>query len=133
MEGQVSDRILAALAIRSGDNTGAADSAAAVAALCKEIGQALAPIVGQGGVAALYKRSLLLTAREHPMLSGLHADVHTVMDVSPLASRLTSLSQSDVARVGAALLLSFYELLGSLVGTSLTERLLRSTLPALQR
>ena len=126
VEGHVSERIFAALAVRTSNSTDAVETAAAVAALCEEIGQALAPIVGQGGVAALYKRSLFLTARDHPMLSGLHADVQGVMDVSPLTSRLTSLSQSDAARVGAALLLSFYELLGSLVGSSLTERLLRS-------
>jgi len=100
--------------------------AASVAMLCEEIGQALAPIVGQGGVAALYKRSLFLTAREHAVLFGLHADVQGVMNVSALTSQLTSLSQPDAARVGAALLLSFHELLGSLVGSSLTERLLRS-------
>lgn len=126
MDGHILERIHDTLAVRSGNRTGAAETAAAVAALCEEIGQALAPIVGQGGVAALYKRSLFLAAHEHPVLSDLHAEVQTAMDVSQLKARLTSLSDSDVARVGTALLLSFYALLASLVGSSLTERLLRS-------
>ena len=48
------------------------------------------------------------------------------MDLSQLTATLAAMDRSDAVRVGAALLLSFHELLGSLVGTSLTERLLRS-------
>lgn len=126
VEGQESERILAALASRSDSRAGAAGTAAAVASLCEDIGRALAPIVGHRGVAVLYKRSLFLASHEHPVLAGLHEDVQTVMDVSRLRATLISLSESEVTPVGAALLLSFHELLSSLVGSSLTERLLRS-------
>ena len=42
------------------------------------------------------------------------------------SATLASLGEAEAATVGAALLQSFHELLGSLVGPSLTERLLRS-------
>lgn len=126
VEGRLSERIRAAVTGRNGSNTGAANTAASVVLLCEEIGQVLVPIVGQRGVAGLYKRSLFLTSHDHPALAGLHQDVQTAMDLSQLRATLTSLSEADALAVGTALLVSFHELLGSLVGTSLTERLLRS-------
>lgn len=87
---------------------------------------ALTPIVGPRGVAALYKRSLFLTSHEHPVLLGLHLDVQHDTGLSALTATLMPLSETEAAQVGAALLLSFYELLASLIGPSLTERVLRS-------
>ena len=55
-------------------------------ALCAEIGAALTPIVGSRGVAALYKRSLFLTAQAHPALLGLQENVEAEMDLSPLTT-----------------------------------------------
>ena len=94
--------------------------------MCKDIGIALTPIVGPRGVAALYKRSLFLTSHQYPVLSGLHEGIQTTMDLSRLTTTLASLSEAEANTVGAALLQSFYELLSSLVGLSLTERLLSS-------
>lgn len=94
--------------------------------MCKDFGTALTPIVGPRGVAALYKRSLFLTSHQHPVLSGLHEGIQTTMDLSRLTTTLASLSEAEANTVGAALLQSFYELLSSLVGLSLTERLLSS-------
>lgn len=98
-------------------------------ALCAEIGAALTPIIGSRGVAALYKRSLFLTSREHPALLDLQENLLiTEMDLAPLMVVMTPLSDAEAHLVGGALLIAFYELISSLVGPSLTERLLRSLL-----
>jgi hypothetical protein len=94
--------------------------------MCAEIGAALTPILGPRGVAALYKRSLFLTSEAHPALLGLHENVQGEMDLSPLQAILSPLSDAEATIVGGALLIAFYELIGSLIGPSLTERLLRS-------
>lgn len=95
-------------------------------AICEEIGAALTPIIGPRGVAALYKRSLYLTAQTHPALLGLQEKVQAAMDPSPLMAALAPLGDAEATRIGGALLIAFYELISSLVGPSLTERLLRS-------
>jgi hypothetical protein len=126
MENQTSSRILATLAVRTRNGTGEGGTATGVVEICEDIGAALTPIIGSRGVAALYKRSLYLTAQAHPALLGLQEQVLAEMDPSPLMTALTPLSDAEAARVGGALLIAFYELIGSLVGPSLTERLLRS-------
>lgn len=126
MESQTSSRILATLAARTRHQTGEGGIASCVVALCAEIGAALTPIIGPRGVSALYKRSLFLTAQAHPALLGLQENVQAEMDLSPLMTALTPLSDAEATLVGGALLIAFYELISSLVGPSLTERLLRS-------
>jgi hypothetical protein len=126
VQGQTSDLIAAILAHRTRNDIGAGSAARCVASLCEDIGVALTPIVGSRGVAALYKRSLFLASHAHPVLSGLHEGVQSAIDPSSLTAALASLSEAEASTVGAALLQSFYELLGSLVGFSLTERLLSS-------
>ena len=126
LECQTSSRILAALAVRTRNGTGKGRIAPCVVALCAEIGAALTPIIGPRGVAALYKRSLFTTAQAHPALLGLQENVQAEMDLSPLATALAPLSDAEATLVGGALLIAFYELIASLIGPSLTERLLRS-------
>lgn len=126
MEGHSSQRILETLEYRANGHPGAGSTAACVTALCEEICIALTPIVGPRGVAALYKRSLFLAGHEHPVLQGLLREVQQDTDLSALTTALMPLSESEAARVGTALLSSFYELLSSLIGPSLTERVLRS-------
>lgn len=126
LECQTSSRILATLAVRTRHGTGGGATAPCVVAICAEIGAALTPIVGSRGVAALYKRSLFLTAQAHPALLGLQENVQAEMDLSPLTTALAPLSDAEATLVGGALLIAFYELIASLIGPSLTERLLRS-------
>lgn len=92
----------------------------------ESIEQALHPVLGKGGVAGLYRRSLHLAAAQHPWL-----DVDTpgldARNLDPGALRATLAQQSTAdARAGAAgFLRQFNALLSSLVGPSLTARLLR--------
>jgi len=60
--------IQAMLARRVGESADAVAIAAAALSLWQEVDVALAPIIGQPGVAALYKRSLYLTLVDHPCL-----------------------------------------------------------------
>lgn len=126
MESHESGRIAAPLASRVGRGASAAQIADVIVATWQEIDSALAPIVGSRGVAALYKRSLYLTAAAHPWLADMHDGAAAALDLTALKSVIVQQSSADAALGGNALLQTFHQLLGSLVGPSLTERLLRS-------
>jgi len=109
--------------------TSGADSrriAESIAASCRAIEISLTPIIGQRGVAALYKRSLHLTTRTHPWLAGAQESVSDSVDVASLTSLLAKQTSAEAAAAGARLLQTFHDLLATLVGPSLTEQLLRS-------
>ena len=126
MESHESGRMEAPLANRIGRDANAAQIADAMVATWQEIDAALTPIIGSRGVVALYKRSLYLTAAAHPWLGGPHEGVPAALDLAALKSVVAQQSSADAALGGNALLQTFYQLLGTLVGPSLTERLLRS-------
>ncbi|AWM90163.1 hypothetical protein DJ564_04725 [Pseudomonas sp. 31-12] len=86
---------------------------------------ALTPIIGQQGVAALYRRSLHLCAITHPRLASTRDKVPAGMDMAALKSVIVEQSDADALFFGEVLLTTFYELLSTLIGPSLTERLLR--------
>ena len=104
----------------------AAQIADAVVATWKKIDAALSPIIGHGSVAVLYMRSLHLIDPAHPWLADMHQGVQTTVDMAALKAILAQQDSETAAAAGGALLQTFYELLASLVGPSLTERLLRS-------
>ena len=58
----------AAALVRSVDVAEVVSIADAIVSTWREIALALGPIIGRGGVAALYRRSLYLAVREHPWL-----------------------------------------------------------------
>jgi hypothetical protein len=114
------------LAHRASDNPTAAQISAAVVAIWHEIDAALTPILGQGGVAALYKRTLCLTGTAHPWLASRREDLSTGVDLEALKAVLSQQSGAAAAAGGNDFLQTFHQVLASLVGPSLTERLLRS-------
>ncbi len=118
--------ITAPLAHRVQANAEAAQIADAIEATWLEIDVALAPIVGQRGLVALYKRSLYLTASAYPWLEGVHEGMQPTMDLVKLKSVFAQQSSADAAAGGCELFRTFHVLLVSMVGPSLTERLLRS-------
>ncbi|MDL2337732.1 MAG: hypothetical protein QFE16_07820 [Pseudomonadota bacterium] len=101
------------------------DIAEAVAATWLEIDAVLSPIIGHVGLAALYKRSLHLTARAHPWLEAVHKGLPPTMDLPRLQSVFAVQDGISAAAGGSDLFSSFYDLLAGMVGPSLTERLLR--------
>lgn len=109
--------------LRDGANT--EQVADAVVSIWTEIDRALYPIIGHRGVAALYNRSLSLTAVAHPWLGIGHQGVLAAVDPSALKAALRQQSAAEATAGGNALFQSFQALLASLVGPSLTNRLLR--------
>ncbi|KPN90576.1 hypothetical protein AL066_09620 [Pseudomonas nunensis] len=86
---------------------------------------ALTPIIGQQGVVALYRRSLHLCTSTHSHLAGTFGSVQAALDLIALKSVLAGQSEVDALFFGEELLTTFYELLTTLIGPSLTARLLR--------
>jgi hypothetical protein len=125
MESPDSHRIAVSLAHRVGQGADAAQIADAIVSAWQQIDVALNPIVGQRGVVMLYKRSLHLTGPAHPWLMGVHEGVQTAIDLAALKSVLSQQSNAHAAAGGGDLLQTFHELLASLIGPLLTERLLR--------
>jgi len=114
------------LAKRIGESADAQTIAAAALLIWQDVDVALAPIIGQSGVAALYKRSIYLTLVDHPFLVTAYEG-----SLSPgeFVGLKTALSQQTPALALAAiisLLNTFHDLLTHLIGGSLFERLLRS-------
>ena len=93
----------------------------------RKIDDALWPILGHAGMAALFKRSLYLARADHPALTAM-VDVEIAPgDFALLRETLAQQSSADAAAaVQAGLLKIFLDLLTSLIGAALTERLLRS-------
>lgn len=126
MERHEAHAISAPLASRVGRDASAAQVAEAMATICQEIDDALAPVIGRKGVAALYGRSLHLGASVHPWLAVGPAGVPATIDTSALRAALSQQTGTAAAAGASAFLQAFHSLLTSLVGPSLTERLLRT-------
>jgi hypothetical protein len=108
------------------DGADAEQLADAIVAVWLDIDRALHPIIGRRGVAALYHRSLKLTAAAHPWLAVGHADAQAAVEPSALRAALVQQAPADAAAAGGALFETFHGLLASLVGKSLTTRLLHA-------
>ncbi len=126
MDSRAEEQIAASLAQYKGVKATALQIADSTAVAWQAIEVALTPIIGPRGVAALYKRSLHLNRHRHACLGDVAQAVQTSIDTAPLTSALAQQSPRDAAAMGAALFQTFYELLTTLVGPLLTERLLRS-------
>jgi hypothetical protein len=121
-----SRQIVASLVHRVGPNADIATVAQAIASILQDMDAALTPIIGQQGVVALYRRSLHLCASNHPRLAGTYDSVQAAsLDLTALKSVLVEQSEADALFFGDVLLTTFYELLSTLIGPSLTARLLR--------
>ncbi|WP_239690204.1 hypothetical protein [Pseudomonas syringae] len=121
-----SRHIVASLALRIGPNADTARIAETIVSVLQDIDAALTPIIGHQGVVALYRRSFHLCVAAHPRLAGTYVNVHAAMDPAALTSALVEQNEADALFFGEALLTTLYELLTTLIGPSLTARLLRS-------
>ncbi len=121
-----SGRILLTLVQRAAEGADTTHIAEAVVATWRQIDTALAPIIGPGSVTVLFMRSIHLIEPAHPWLAGMHSGMQTKVDLEALRTTLVQRDSETAAAAAGALLQTFYELLASLVGPSLTERLLHS-------
>ena len=87
---------------------------------------ALSPIIGHGGVAALFRRAVFLTRQTHASLSLLQEAPDQPHDFAALEAALSQQPSTEAAAIASALQHSFIDLVAHLIGESLTERLLRS-------
>jgi hypothetical protein len=126
LESPESRRIADTLAQHAADGVDSARIAAMVVSIWRDIDATLRPILGQRGVASLYRRSVHLTSVGHSWFASSRDAVHTTLDLPALEAALTAQDNVEAAAGGGDLLQAFHELLASLVGTSLTEQLLCS-------
>ena len=120
-------RLTTSLQHLAADGPDAAKVAAAIASSWREIEAALAPVIGHRGVGALFERSLYLARTHYPWLAAVPENIEARMDLAALTAVLQKQGSAAAAAGGGAHLEALHELLGSLIGQSLAERLLRST------
>lgn len=118
-----SDRIATLLAEQVEQGADSAGIADAAISAWVAVEAALAPIVGQPTVNVLYMRSRHVASRAFPWLRP-EQQARIEMDLPALRSLLLQQDPASAAAGGGALLRTFYELLASLIGPSLTARLL---------
>lgn len=117
------------LASRVAKGASVDEVAAAVVAVWRDAASSLRPIIGARGVVALFNRCVYLTAQAHPWLASAGRDAAAELDLPALqALEALFLLQTAAAALvaGHAMFEGFHRLLGSLIGASLAERLLRS-------
>lgn len=122
------------LAHRAGDDPDASAVAEATASTWRQVADLLTPVIGARGVDVIFRRALSLTSKAFPWLkfSEEHGDSAELL-VS-LKVQLASRDTATAAEAGCTLMVTFIELLTTLIGESLTERMVSpvwaSPLPA---
>ena len=118
------ETIRKSLANSAGSDPDANAVAEAALGTWHQVAAQLMPVIGAGGVDVLFNRSLHLTCTAFPWLaiSGDHRD--SVVLLASLKERLAGREPDVAAEACYTLLVTFVELLMSLIGESLTERLL---------
>ncbi|NZA28160.1 hypothetical protein H0E84_17410 [Luteimonas sp. SJ-92] len=118
----------ATLRARVGESLEPARIADVLVSILREIQAALVPVMGSHGFALIYRRSLYLSATLGPLMTSLsdQEGAPGTPDFDALRSAVAQHSGVDAISNGASLLQTIHDLLVTLVGLSLTERLLRS-------
>lgn len=88
----------------------------------QQVAARLSPVIGGRGVEVLFGRALHLTSRAFPWLAA--AGEAGVASVETLRARLAAHEATAAAEAGCAVLVTFTQLLGTLIGDSLSEHLL---------
>ncbi|MDH5823631.1 hypothetical protein QFW77_11595 [Luteimonas sp. RD2P54] len=95
-----------------------------------EVQAALAPVLGSRGFALIYRRGLYLSASLRPMLASTPdqalQDAPATPDFDALRALIAQHDRGDAMASATALLQTIHDLLVTLVGLSLTDRLLGS-------
>lgn len=118
------DVIRRTLAHRAGGGADASAVAEAAISTWHQAAVRLAPVIGAQGVEVLFRRSLHLTKGSIPWLTMAMDDGNFVALLATLQARLAERDAAAALEASHVLLVNFTELLGTLIGKSLTERLL---------
>jgi len=92
--------------------------------IVQEIASVLTPILGSRGVAALYQRALHVARSRHPWLAESVEVVQPTIDLVALKAAFAQQDRTEATAAATAVLHSFHDLLASLIGGALCERLL---------
>ena len=124
-----------ALAGRRGNAQSGHALADAALGLFREIEARLSPVIGDRGVEVLLGRAVHLTSAAFPWLDLADQKGDGGAPVSALHSHLAARGVEEASAGSQALLVTFTELLATLIGTPLTRRLLAPiwAAPALER
>ena len=115
--------IVAALVSQGADARRISDAALST---WRDLDAVLSPLIGQRGVAAIYARSLHLTSADYPWLAAVQVGGLRSGRFATLRTALSQQTASNAAAANSALLRTFCDLVASLLGESLQERLLMS-------
>jgi hypothetical protein len=111
---------------KAAEEATAGEIAGAAVATWGRMGEALSPVIGHAGFAALLKRSLFLARAGHPCLTAVFEASPEPGNFDVLRATLSQQPQVAAAAAQEALVKTFHDLLINLIGGSLTERLLCS-------
>lgn len=118
------EAIRGALARSAGAVPDASAVAEATLGTWRQVAARLAPVIGARGVDALFGRSLHVTSKAFPALAKVQNGGDGAARLAALKACLAGQEPAAAAEAGQALLVNFTELLASLIGAPLTERLL---------
>lgn len=124
VEDTFTPRIVASLSHRIGGKATASDIAHAVVLVFEDIERALTPVVGPGGVVALYQRSVHLAKATYEWIGDASIASAAVVDFSALRAVLAQQTSEAALAGGTEVLETFSRLLISLIGFALSEQLL---------
>ena len=119
----ISADILAQKVARGEDAASIAD---AVTQAWQQADTVLTPLIGHRGLSALYQRSVHVTANTIPWLAVCYQGIQQSMQLDLLHEALAGQSSAEAAIASTELFRTFHDLLASLIGPSLTARLLQS-------
>ena len=108
----------------AGDALEASVVAEATLCILQQIAAQLTPVIGLRGVDALLRRSLHLTSTFLPWLDQYEVSEESTALLASLKAGLAELEPKAAIEASHALLMTFTKLLTSLIGKSLTKRLL---------
>jgi hypothetical protein len=127
MDSRESSRFTAPLAQRVAEDAGSRAIADAIGAMWADIASALQPVLGRRGVAALFWRTLHVTATRYPWLAPLKAERLDAPDsVADLTALFAAQPPAVAMEAGSVLFATFRELLTTLIGARLSEQLLHA-------
>ena len=126
LDSQPTRWVAAVLAKRGGAHPDAIQIADGTIAVWYDIIAALKSIIGRQGVAALYDRSVVLSARTYPWLESSRTGNDHSVDLDGLRAVIARQNTDDAAAGSNELLQTFYKVLVSLIGQALCEQMLAS-------
>jgi len=112
------------LAHRSGGAPGASAVAEAATDIWSQMAALLTPVIGVRGVDVIFRRSLYLASKDFPWLAPGEEHGDSAALLAGLKARLAVRDAEDAAEAACTLMATFLELLTTLIGESLTDRLM---------